>query len=141
MNAHFLKQINLVWQGKITFLQKRLILLILIIPINQGCKQEGVTPKIEFDNGCDDRSDPIIWEFSWVPVENATEYVLYVKHADASQPLIFETVNQPYYRFEEYEYIPDQNRYNWHWKFKPANSMEWVDENAFTVEPVNTDCP
>ena len=46
----------------------------------------------EMDNGCQDRSDPIEWNFTWEEIPGASRYHLYVRGRNATIPLINMTV-------------------------------------------------
>jgi hypothetical protein len=102
---------------------------------------------VEIDNGCSDFSNPMDWEFNWLPVSNATKYNIYVKSPDpdAYNLIIDEIVTTNSYNFVFYFYVPNSFTSSWTWKVRSGNDddqwSEWSIESLFNVESVNTDCP
>ncbi len=97
------------------------------------------------DNGCTNRTNPIIWNFSWTAAKGATKYQLYVYHVGSLYPV----VNDNNITTISYEsncdgcYIINGNRFDWRWKVRAfVNGMwtRWTPEISFDVEPLNTDC-
>ena len=95
------------------------------------------------DNGCDDKSNKLVWDFDWSDVRGATQYHLYVKSATAVNPVIDTEMTTSSYHHENFSYITNSNRLNWKWKVRAYADnywTEWSDERSFDVEPLNTDC-
>ena len=98
------------------------------------------------DNGCEDFSNPIEWDFDWSDVSIATKYHIYVIGPNATIPIIDHTVYaSSYHSYRMGSYIANANRFNWAWKVRAGddngNWSEWSEERHFDVEPLNTDCP
>ena len=97
------------------------------------------------DNNCEDRSDSIIWDFSWRPVSGATRYQIYAIGPSSTDPYINEIVTTTSYHHEnEDDYEPNSTRRGWRWRVRAGDaSGEWSDwsERSFDIEPLNTDCP
>jgi hypothetical protein len=95
------------------------------------------------DNGCEDLSNLLIWDFAWSACSGATQYHIYVKHPEASGSAIDTVVNTTFYHKEGYLYAPDIYRFGWRWAVRAmVNEVwgEWSPERTFDVEPMNTDC-
>ena len=97
------------------------------------------------DNGCQDKSDPVIWLFKWSEVPGAKRYHLNVMHAGSTYPVIDrQSVGiASFADYGESSYIAKHNLENWHWRVRAmVNGVwsEWSEDRGFTVEPLNTDC-
>lgn len=96
------------------------------------------------DNGCQDRSDPIEWDFNWSDVPGATRYHIYVIGHNAIYPVIDTIVPSSNYHNECAGcYIIETNRFSWSWRVRAGNASswsEWSDTFSFDVEPLNSDC-
>jgi hypothetical protein len=115
------------------------------LPPTTGCVPELVSPLegATMDNGCEDRSDPIIWDFEWSACPGAQNYDLYVIGWNATIPVIEDRVTNTTYHYESPGYIPDLNRPQWRWKVRAMQNDtwgEWFPEKTFDVEPLDTDC-
>jgi hypothetical protein len=116
-----------------------------MFPPMEGCVPELVSPSEGemLDNGCTDKTDPIVWNFEWSACPASQGYDLYVIGAIATVPIINDLTANTDYTSERYGYIAEQNRLEWHWKVRVMqNSVwgEWTPERMFSVEPLDTDC-
>jgi len=97
------------------------------------------------DNGCSDRSNQLIWDFSWSDVPNATEYNLYVILSGAAGPNIDSNIPTSFQHMETYSGPNDYDEYGpYLWKVRAKIDKEWQvwsTERTFYVEPIDTDCP
>lgn len=134
-------------------------------PINTDASAQGFSSsptllspadRAVLDNGCTALSplweDPIIWEFSWSLVENATHYQIAIHNADTLA--IHQTVTTPGFTFNcsnHNDTIPNCDILNdeaqWHWRVRAGSKDgdktswgEWSAKRAFTVEPLEMDC-
>ncbi len=96
------------------------------------------------DNGCLTRTDPIIWEFDWSDVPDATRYHLLVQRLGASIPVIDVFTSDSSYRdVSPGAYIIEQNRSGWQWKVEAeVHSVfgRYSETRTFSVEPLGADC-
>jgi hypothetical protein len=94
------------------------------------------------DNGCQDRSNPLTWDFTWSDVPGATSYHLYVKQDAATLPVIDQKgIEVPTYRLSDNSFTFALT--GWHWYVQAeANGTEGPPSRmgTFDVEPVDTDC-
>ena len=102
-------------------------------------------PAEVLDNGCQDKTDPVLWLFKWAEVPGAKRYHLYVTHKGAVYPVINEqSVGIPSYAdYSEGSYIAEHNLGDWSWRVRALVDNAWTDwseERTFNVEPLNTDC-
>ena len=99
------------------------------------------------DNGCQDKTDGIEWDFQWTNVPGARLYHLYVIGPQAKYPVINDAEIEfaAYQRTSPQSYIIERNRRGWRWKVRALVGKhewsEWSEERTFDVEPLNTDCP
>jgi len=96
------------------------------------------------DNGCQDRSNGIVWDFEWSEVDEAVEYHLYVKGVNASIAVVDDVVVGKQYRHDSPgSYIIGRHQLDWRWRVRARIGLDWQDwsdENSFDVEPLDTDC-
>ena len=102
-------------------------------------------PGATMDNGCENRQDDIVWDFSWSPVEGATQYHLYVIGANAVIPVIDNAMipGTVFHYVNPKNFIPAGDRFGWTWKVRALVNGVWSDWSAkrsFNVEPLNADC-
>ncbi len=94
------------------------------------------------DNGCDDHSDLMTWDFAWSEVPGATGYHLWVKNAGGSVPMLDQVgLKTTAFRYVSNSYTPMSD--GWQWRVRAVVNGgygEWSELRTFTVEPVNTDC-
>lgn len=94
------------------------------------------------DNGRDDGTDAIIWDFEWSSCGEATVYHFELFPPFFPEPIQSHPVSEPsFHIFNSGSYIPDVNRFNWRWRVRSLIDGElgpWA-EATFDVEPVNTD--
>jgi hypothetical protein len=94
------------------------------------------------DNGCRNFKDPKLWQFRWSEVRGAQRYHLYVKHEFAGNPVIDNSnIRTTSYTDEDNSF--SLNLSGWRWKVRPMINGVWKDwsaEQAFNVEPADTDC-
>ena len=95
------------------------------------------------DNGCEDQSDNVIWEFSWSGVEGADRYHIYVQRLGAQFPVLNHAVTDTSYKKKSKGYIAPQNADGWTWRVRAQVRGKWGKWSAvrtFSVEPIDTDC-
>ena len=98
------------------------------------------------DNGCQNRTNGIEWDFKWTDVPAARLYHLYVVGPQAKYPVInnAEITYAAYQDIRAESYIIESNRRGWRWKVRALVGnewSEWSEERTFDVEAMNTDCP
>ena len=119
-------------------------------PINTDCPEYCVPELLSpadtaiMDNGCENMTDSVIWQFDWTDCEFADRYQIVVYHEGSALELINENVVLTSdYTYKSLGYITEANRYNWVWKVRAEVDgfwLEWSDLQYFTVEPLGTDC-
>jgi len=98
------------------------------------------------DNGCESKTDPVEWDFSWGAMAGPIEYNLHVAHAGSTLPVINQAaIYTTSFHYSGTGYIIDANRFNWRWKVRARLILtdswtNWSKERSFDVEPLNTDC-
>ena len=97
------------------------------------------------DNGCEDRSDGVLWDFDWSMCSGASDYHLYVKHQSSTYPVIdrSDLTSSSFHKDGPGDYIINSNRFDWRWKVRAkVNGVwgDWSEERHFDVEPLDTDC-
>lgn len=122
-------------------------------PGTTGSRGSSLVPTLSFplpgavmDNGCTGGRDGTTWTFQWSPVPGADTYHLLVYHPGAQNPLINASdLKNPVYQYNQAtSYIVDRNRLGWRWRVRARVNgvwQGWSAEQAFDVEPLNTDCP
>jgi hypothetical protein len=94
------------------------------------------------DNGCQDHSNPMTWDFAWSSVPGATSYHLYVKQDAATFPVIDQKgITVAAYTLNTSSFTAALT--GWHWYVQAeANGTEGPSSRmgTFDVEPVDTDC-
>lgn len=119
--------------------------------INEGC-MACEPPELEMpedlailDNGCQDRSDSLIWKFQWEECQEASQYQLYVKRESAQTPFIETKTKQTQYEFVlRGDFVEEANILDWKWKVRTLVHgiwTRWSEIRTFEVEPLDTDCP
>ena len=116
------------------------------LPPTVGCVPEMVSPLegATLDNGCTNKTEPIVWEFEWSACPGAQSYDLFVIGASAKYPLIDIRIPNTSYLSQKTGYIADQNRLEWGWKVRAMQNDvwgEWTPVRTFDAEPLDTDCP
>ena len=108
---------------------------------------ESLSPKNGevLDNGCQDKTNGIIWAFEWTEVPEAQRYHLYVIGRSALNPVIDDTnIKSNYYNsVSPKSYIVEHNRRGWKWKVRALVNEVWTawsSERTFDAEPLDTDC-
>lgn len=97
------------------------------------------------DNGCQDRSNGVTWDFDWDDVQGASAYHIRVWR-NPNIPLV-NNMNVPTSNFQHdspQAYIANQNRTGWRWTVRARVGNvwgPWSKVNFFSVERLNTDCP
>jgi len=139
-----------------------LLAIILLIVSLIGCDDEqSIIPKEEktqptqpklllpangstVDNGCMDRSNPVVWKFEWESVPEAQAYHLFVKGANATYPLIDDAnIQTTSFQYNCADcYIISYHSTSWAWKVRALIKGTWTDwsERKFDLEEVDTDC-
>jgi len=97
------------------------------------------------DNGCQDRSNGITWDFDWNNVPGATAYHIRVWRNPAL-PVInqMDVATSDYHYDSPQTYIINTNRIGWRWRVRAkAEGVwgPWSKVGFFRVERLNTDCP
>ncbi len=115
------------------------------LPPTVGCVPEMVSPLegATLDNGCTNKTEPIVWEFEWSACPGAQSYDLFVMGAKATIPFIDIRVSNTSYLSQRTGYIADQNRLEWGWKVRAMQNDvwgEWTPVRTFDAEPLDTDC-
>ena len=94
------------------------------------------------DNGKQDGTDPIVWDFDWSDVTGVESYHLNVIHEGSSIPFIDNSdisSSTSYYHCEYNGYIADKNRLNWTWKVCAKINGQWgpwSETRYFDVAPI-----
>jgi hypothetical protein len=124
--------------------------LMLFTPINKAraeIRPELIDPinGVVLDNGCENRSNDIVWNFFWREISGATHYQLYVIGDTAENPIInrSDITNAFYEDRSAGSYIIDSNRFRWRWYVRAVVNgawTQWSEPGLFDVESVNTDC-
>lgn len=125
-------------------------------PSNEICETTQSTPPpqtpsliapadgAQLDNGCDNQSDTIEWDFDWEDSADATQYNIQVVRTGDTDSFIDTVVDSSSYHYLDYGYIPNTNRLGWKWKVRAGNDSDawsqWSPERNFNVEHVNPDC-
>src|SRR5262245_37027228 len=83
--------------------------------------------KAILDNGCENRKDGVVWEFTWSNVNKAERYHLYVMGKNAQFPVIDNSaILKTSYKDDSPEtYIADVHRYGWKWKVRAMVNGVW----------------
>ena len=93
------------------------------------------------DNGRQDRSDHMIWEFRWTEILGAERYELVFGHGGGE----LRTVDRPYYRWDTLRtYINGENLDGWTWRVRAIRGgtpLPWSETRGFRPEPADTDPP
>lgn len=97
------------------------------------------------DNGCQDKSDDIIWDFDWKDVPGATEYQIRV-WKNPAVPVVnnISTPTSDFHYVDPHSYIINTNLTGWRWVVRAkvrGRWGPWSRTGYFSVERLNTDCP
>jgi hypothetical protein len=97
------------------------------------------------DNGCQDKSNGVTWDFDWSDVPGATAYHLRVWHNPAL-PVInnMAVPSSSYHDDSPATYIINTNLIGWRWMVRAKVHGiwgRWSIVRSFRVEKLNTDCP
>jgi hypothetical protein len=97
------------------------------------------------DNGCQDKSNGITWDFDWSDVPGAIEYQIRV-WKNPALPVInnASTPTSDYHDDSPQSYIINSNRMGWRWMVRAKVRGRWTAWSRvgfFSVERLNTDCP
>jgi hypothetical protein len=132
---------------KVLLLSLLLVAMILATGCGSQCVPSLVSPDIgaEMDNGCEDRSDGVVWNFDWSDCPSASAYHLFVQGSNASIPVIDDITTESSFRHESPgSFIINKHLLGWKWKVRAKVNDTWGDwtaEQSFDVESINTDCP
>ena len=117
-------------------------------PLSRACRPALFAPAAGevLDNGCSDRSDPVIWSFDWGDCPGAGRYHLFVMHSGSPLPVIdlSALAQTSWIERQDNSFVPDPNRLDWRWRVRAMINGrwgEWSEERTFDVEPQDTDCP
>ncbi len=100
-------------------------------------------PGAILDNGCHTKPDPIVWDFDWSDVSDASAYQLELKGPSAPRPTSLSSGTSAYQK-GGIGYVVDRNRQGWTWRVRAEVNGTWGDwseTRTFDVEPLDTDCP
>jgi hypothetical protein len=134
------------------FLIKGLLLLSGLFMLAASATGQIPPPKLlsptngaVLDNGCQDKSDGVKWDFDWSDVPGATEYQIRV-WKNPALPLVNNatTPTSDYHYDSPQSYIINSNATGWRWMVRAkAGSVwgPWSRVGFFSVERLNTDCP
>jgi len=94
------------------------------------------------DNGCQDHSDPMTWDFNWSIVAGAASYHLYVKQATATLPVIDKKgIISASYRLTDNSFTTALTGWQWYVQAEAGGAEGPPSRTGtFDVEPVDTDC-
>jgi hypothetical protein len=98
------------------------------------------------DNGCQDGSNGIVWDFDWSDCPGATyDLRVWVDKPGLVLPYVFSRsdLTSSFYHYEAATYVYVQDT-KFQWGVRPRiNGVygPWSETGDFNVEPVNTDCP
>lgn len=100
---------------------------------------------VVMDNGCQDKSNGITWDFDWSDVPGATEYQIRV-WKNPALPLINNapTPTSNFHYDSPQSYIINSNLTGWRWMVRAKVRFRWGPWSRvgyFSVERLNTDCP
>jgi hypothetical protein len=126
-----------------------IVVLMLLIGIAGAAQTPGPTQISPsegsvLDNGCQNRRDPIRWDFEWQPIAGAQTYRLYIKRTGSVRKLLdIQIHSTSYERNEPLAYIAPMNLAGWRWSVRALVNGQWTSWSTsnFTVEPLDTDCP
>ena len=130
-------------------------LLVLEVDEGRSCAPTLLSPSRGdvLDNGRRDRTDGIIWRFSWSLCAQAVRYRLVVQSATASFPVVMEEAlfngeevsEDPVYVFDSPDgFIINERRMGWTWEVTAIFERDVEGPPAtgtFDVEPLDTDPP
>ena len=97
------------------------------------------------DNGCQDKSNGLTWDFDWSDVPGATAYHIRVWRNPAIPAINNMAVVSSSFNYDSPQtHIINQNRVGWQWRVRAKVGGHWGPWSArrfFRVERLNTDCP
>ena len=97
------------------------------------------------DNGCQDKSNGITWDFDWSDVPGATRYHIRV-WKNPALPVVnkMNVASSDYQHDSPQSFIINSNRTGWQWRVRARVGTVWGPWSrirSFRVERLNTDCP
>jgi hypothetical protein len=96
------------------------------------------------DNGCQDRSNGVTWDFDWSDVPGATAYHIRVWKNPALPVVNQNVATSDYHHDSPQTYIINTNLTGWRWMVRARVGKlwgHWSRVGFFRVERLNTDCP
>jgi hypothetical protein len=97
------------------------------------------------DNGCQDKSNGVTWDFDWSDVPGATAYHIRVWRNPAIPAINNMGVASSSLHYDSPQtYIANHNRGGWHWMVRAkvgGHWGPWSGQRFFRVERLNADCP
>ncbi len=97
------------------------------------------------DNGCQNLTDGITWDFDWNDVPGATRYHIRVWRNPAL-PVVnnANVITSEYTHNKPQTFVINANRIGWRWMVRARVGNRWGPWSrvrTFRVERLNTDCP
>lgn len=97
------------------------------------------------DNGCQDKSNGVTWDFDWKDVPGATAYHIRV-WKNPALPVVnnMNVATSDYHYDSPQTYIINTNLTGWRWMVRAKVGRAWGPWSRvgfFRVERLNTDCP
>jgi hypothetical protein len=97
------------------------------------------------DNGCQDKSNGVTWDFDWKDVSGATAYHIRV-WKNPALPVVnnMNVATSDYHYDSPQTYIINTNLTGWRWMIRAKVGRlwgPWSRVGFFRVERLNTDCP
>lgn len=97
------------------------------------------------DNGCQDKSNGVTWDFDWSDVPGATAYHIRV-WKNPALPVVnkMDVASSDYNHDSPQTYIINSNRLGWRWRVRAKAGGAWGPWSKigfFHAEKLNTDCP
>jgi hypothetical protein len=96
------------------------------------------------DNGCQDKSNGVTWDFDWNDVPNATAYHIRVWR-NPNLPVVnqMNVATSEYHHDSPQTYIANHNLTGWRWMVRARVGSVWGPWSivrSFRAERLNTDC-
>jgi len=97
------------------------------------------------DNGCQDKSNGVTWDFDWSDVPGATAYHIKV-WKNPALPVVnkMDVATSDYHYDSPQTYIINSNLTGWRWQVRAKAGGVWGPWSKigyFSVERLNADCP
>jgi hypothetical protein len=127
------------------------VLVLPIAPVTVSAQGGRPTPLLikpvdnaVMDNGCQDRTNGVTWDFEWSSVGSVTTYQIKVWR-NAAQPVINDmNVHGTTFHYDSpHSFIINSNLTGWHWMVRAKigrNWALWSRQGNFTVQKLDTDC-